>query len=94
MHENSYWYIGLGILSIFLLVYVYFKTKSTRFLLLFLAMIGLGFLIETVIYNFLFSYQYFPKLIMHDEIYDSNLGAISSNALALPAVATFIAVFP
>ncbi|WP_342429449.1 hypothetical protein [Neobacillus sp. FSL H8-0543] len=93
MHENSYWYIGLGILSIFLLMYVYFKTKSTRFLLHFLAMVGLGYIIETVIYNFLFSYQYFPKLIKHNEIYDSNLGAIASNALALPAAATFIATF-
>lgn len=56
-------------------------------------MIGIGYLIEIVIYIFLGSYQYYPKFIAHDPYYDSNTGAIASNALALPAAATFIAVF-
>lgn len=90
MEYNSYWYLGLGILSILLLIYVYLATRSNRSLLLFFAMVGLGYLIETVIYNFGHSYQYFPKLIKHNSDYDSNMGAIASNALALPVVATFI----
>jgi hypothetical protein len=92
MKFNSYWYLGLGILSILLLIYVYKKSRSPRGLLLFVAMIGLGYIIETVIYNFGHSYRYYPKFISHDSFYDSNMGAIASNALALPAVATFIAV--
>ncbi|WHZ03647.1 hypothetical protein QNH48_02870 [Neobacillus sp. YX16] len=91
MEFNSYWYLGLGILSILLLIYVYIKTRSCRSLLLFGTIVGLGYLIEAVIYNFGQSYQYYPKLIKHDTIYDSNMGAIASNALALPVVATFIA---
>lgn len=91
MEFNSYWYLGLAILSILLLIYVYKKTRSTRCLLLFLIMVGLGYLIEAVIYNFGHSYQYYPKLIKHDTFYDSNMGAIASNALALPVAATFIA---
>ncbi len=91
MEFNSFWYLGLAALSILLLIYVYFKTRSTRILLHFITMIGLGYLIETVIYNIGHSYQYYPKLIKHDSIYDSNMGAIASNALALPVVATFIA---
>jgi hypothetical protein len=91
MEYNSYWYLGLGTLSILLLIYVYLKTRSKRGLLLFISMVGLGYLIETVIYNFGHSYQYYPKLIKHDSFYDSNMGAIASNALALPVVATFIA---
>lgn len=91
MEFNSYWYLGLGLLSILLLIYVYFKTRNTRCLLLFISMVGLGYLIEIVIYNFGHSYQYYPKFIKHDPIYDSNMGAIASNALALPAVAAFIA---
>jgi hypothetical protein len=55
-------------------------------------MVGLGYIIEAVIYNFLESYQYYPKFIKSDPVYDSNMGAIASNALALPAVATFIGV--
>ncbi|WP_419954492.1 hypothetical protein ACN6MT_01255 [Neobacillus niacini] len=93
MEFNSYWYVGLGILSTLLLIYVYQKTKDPRSLLLFLTMVGLGYIIETVIYNFGHSYQYYPKLIKHDSFYDSNMGAIASNALALPAAATFIATF-
>jgi hypothetical protein len=93
MEFNSYWYLGLAILSILLLIYIYLKTRNTRSLLLFITMVGLGYLIEAVIYNFGHSYQYYPKLIKHDSFYDSNMGAIASNALALPAVATFIAAF-
>jgi hypothetical protein len=91
MEFNSYLYLGLGVLSILLLVYVYIKTKNARSLMHFITMVGLGYIIETVIYNFGHSYQYYPKLIKHDWFYDSNMGAIASNALALPAVATFIA---
>lgn len=90
MEYNSYWYLGLGILSVLLLIYVYKKSRSPRSLLLFISYIGLGYLIETVIYNFGHSYQYYPKFINHDSFYDSNMGAIASNALALPAAATFI----
>ena len=93
MEFNSYWYLGLGILSILLLIYVYIKTRSLRSLLVFVTMVGLGYLIEAVIYNFAHSYQYYPKLIKHDSFYDSNMGAIASNALALPAAATFIGAF-
>jgi hypothetical protein len=92
MDFNSYWYLGLGILSILLLVYVYIKTRSLRIFLLFVLMVGVGYIIEAVIYNFGHSYQYYPEFIKQNRIYDSNLGAIASNALALPAAATFIAV--
>ena len=92
MEFNSYWYLGLGILSILLLIYVYLKTRNPRSILLFLTMVGIGYMIEAVIYNFGHSYEYYPKLIKHDTFYDSNMGAIASNALALPIVATFIAV--
>ncbi|MEH6955036.1 hypothetical protein [Neobacillus drentensis] len=93
MNINSLCYLGLSLLSIILLGYVCYKKGVRRSLLLFLAMVGLGYFIEAVIYNFLGSYQYYPKLIKHNAIYDSNLGAIASNALALPVTATFIAAF-
>jgi hypothetical protein len=90
---NSLCYLVLAILSIILLIYVCFKKGTRRSLLLFIAMVGFGYVIEAVIYNFLGSYQYHPKLLKHDLIYDSNLGAIASNALALPVTATFLATF-
>lgn len=91
MNINSLCYLGLGFLNIIFLIYVCFKKGIRRSLLLFLAMVGVGYIIEAVIYNFLGSYQYYPKLIKNDEIYDSNMGAIASNALALPVTAAFIA---
>ncbi|WP_144555357.1 hypothetical protein [Bacillus sp. X1(2014)] len=93
MNLNSLCYLGLGFLSIVLLIYVCYKKGVRRSLLLFLAMVGLGYMIEAVIYNLLGSYQYYPKILKHDRIYDSNMGAIASNALALPVSATFIALF-
>ncbi|WP_169090801.1 hypothetical protein [Paenibacillus sp. PL91] len=93
MHFNSYWYLGLGILSLLLLGYVCLKKRNKRSLMLFFFMIGLGYFIEAIIYIFLGSYQYFPKFLADEPYYDSNMGAIASNALALPSAAAFIAVF-
>jgi hypothetical protein len=90
---NSFWYIGLGILSIIMLLYVMYRTKNYRNFLLFLMMVGTGYIIEFIIYILFGSYQYYPKIILHDPYYDSNLGAIASNLLALPVAATFIAAF-
>lgn len=56
-------------------------------------MVGVSYLIEGVIYVFLESYQYYPHLLQYDPYYDSNMGAIASNFLALPISAVFLAVF-
>jgi LPXTG-motif cell wall-anchored protein len=88
---NTYWYLGLGILSLILLGYVYLKKRNKHIFIHFLVMINLGYIIETVIYTFLNSYRYFPHILDHDAYFDSNLGAVASNAFALPVTATFIA---
>ena len=90
---NSLCYLGLSLLSIIFMIYICYKKGIRNSLLLFLAMVGLGYVIEAIIYNFLGSYIYYPKILRHDRIYDSNIGAMASNALALPVSATFIAVF-
>lgn len=93
MDFNSYWYLGLGVISLLVFLYAYIKTKSKQIFLLFLAMVGIGYIIEAVIYIFLQSYHYYPHLIKDDPYYDSNTGAIASNFLALPISAVFLAVF-
>lgn len=93
MNFNSWWYIGMGVLSLLFLAFVLYRTKSITSLLIFLIMVGVGYIIEFFIYVLFGSYQYFPKIILHNEYYDSNLGAIASNMLALPVAATFIAAF-
>jgi hypothetical protein len=90
---NSLCYLGLGFISIILLIYICIKSDVRQALLTFMGMVGLGYIIEAVIYNFLSSYQYYPHIIKHNPIYDSALGAIASNALTLPVTATFLAAF-
>lgn len=93
MDFNTYWYLGLVAISLLLLIYLFFKTRSKKTLLLFLAIVGLGYSIEAVIYNFLHSYHYDPNIIKHDSHYDSNVGAFASNLLSLPVASTYIAVY-
>ncbi|MEH7093720.1 hypothetical protein [Neobacillus vireti] len=93
MDLNSLCYLGLGFISIILLIYICIKSDIRSALLTFIGMVGAGYIIEAVIYNFLSSYQYYPHIIKHDPIYDSAWGAIASNALTLPVTATFLASF-
>lgn len=92
MH-NSYWYYALLVLSTSLFCFILFKKRNTQTLFLLLTMIGMGFIIETIIFNFLACYKYNPNFIQHNTFYDNNLGAFVSNAFSLPIVATLIATF-
>ncbi|UJF32484.1 hypothetical protein [Paenibacillus hexagrammi] len=93
MSINAICYVGLASLSVMLLVYVFIRKRNYASLLLFLAMIGFGYIVEYVIYVLLDSYRYYPKLLSHNSYYDSSMGAIASNMLSLPSVATMIASF-
>ncbi|MEY2191944.1 hypothetical protein AB7942_04285 [Neobacillus sp. BF23-41] len=92
MH-NSYWYYALLVFSTSLFCFILFKKRNTQTLFLLLTMIGMGFIIETIIFNFLGCYKYNPNFIQHNTFYDNNLGAFVSNAFSLPIVATLIATF-
>ncbi|MED3562043.1 hypothetical protein [Bacillus xiapuensis] len=92
MH-NSYWYLALLLLDTLLFCFILIKKRNMQPLLLLLTMIGLAYIIETIIFNFLGSYDYHPKIIKHFSFYDSEVGAFVSNAFSLPVIATLIAVF-
>jgi hypothetical protein len=93
LNFNSLWYLGLGMLSLILLSFVYLKTKNKRSLLLFLGMVGVGYTIEYFIYVLMESYEYDPRILSRDAYYDNNMGAYASNLLTLPVTAVLIAVF-
>jgi hypothetical protein len=76
MSFNSWWYFGLGFISLILLIFICLKKNSFRILLLFLIMVELAFLTETAIYIFGDSYRYMPKIIKYDPYYDSDVGAL------------------
>lgn len=56
-------------------------------------MVQTAYLGETIIYVFFGSYQYIPKIIKHDTFFDSNMGALTSNLMAVPVFATLITTF-
>jgi hypothetical protein len=91
---NAYWYVGLALLSLILLGFVFLKKRNNIHIFFqFLLLIEIAYLIEAVIYIFLGSYLYHPKVIHYNAYYDSHLGALTSNLITVPAVATFISVF-
>ncbi|MFC5451059.1 hypothetical protein [Paenibacillus aestuarii] len=92
MH-NSYWFFALLISSTIIFCFLLLKKRNFQTVLLYLTMVGYGYIIETTIFNFLGSYDYYPNLIRHNSFYDSELGAFFSNALSLPVIATLIATF-
>ncbi|TVY00324.1 hypothetical protein [Paenibacillus cremeus] len=93
MSHGAYWYLGIAVLSLILLIYLCVKKPAATCLLMFLIMVQLAYLIESVIYIFLEGYEYHPNLLKHSAYYDSNLGAMASNMLIVPALATLLAVF-
>ncbi|NYV68619.1 hypothetical protein HYI36_25470 [Bacillus sp. Gen3] len=90
MNFNSFWYFLLLIYSVIIFMFTILKKRNIQTLLLIFAIIGFGYFIETIIFNFLGSYDYYPHIIKSPSFYDNNLGAFFSNALALPVTATFI----
>lgn len=92
MHPNTYWYLGLAVPSLALVLFLCLTGNRLRRFFLYTVFLGFGFLAEAIIYAFLGSYQYFPKLLK-EPFFDSNLGAISSNQLALPGTAVLISVY-
>ncbi|MFD2444574.1 hypothetical protein ACFSO7_11410 [Bacillus sp. CGMCC 1.16607] len=91
MH-HSFWYFSLIFLSLVLFCFILFKKRNTKVILLYLTMVGFGYMIETTIFNFLGSYDYNPNFIKHS-FYDNELGAFVSNAFSLPVTAVLIATF-
>lgn len=93
MSANSYWYIGLSGLCLLLIAYTNYKKKDLHTFLHFLMLSEMAYLIEAVIYTYNDSYFYRPEILKTDPLYDSHLGALTSNLLAIPAIANFLSAF-
>jgi hypothetical protein len=93
MRSNSYWYLGLSALSLVLQIFIYIKKRRAHTFLQFLIVTEIAYLIEAVIYIFLGSYEYRPKLITNNAYYDSHMGALTSNLITVPTLALLVSVF-
>lgn len=91
MDYHSIWYLALVAASSLLFIYTYYKKSNHPVFLLLLATTGFGYIIEGVIYNILHCYVYYPHFIPSNPTYDSNMGAIASNAFVLPVIGVFLA---
>ncbi|MDR6882546.1 hypothetical protein J2X61_004327 [Bacillus sp. 3255] len=93
MTHNTFWYVGLSVLFLILLAFVLYKQGNMLTIFQFLVLVEIAYLIEAVIYIFLGSYLYHPNIIKYNSYYDSHLGAITSNLIAVPVAATIISTF-
>ncbi|MDP4089888.1 MAG: hypothetical protein Q8930_11540 [Bacillota bacterium] len=93
MSFNTYWYLGLAVFSSLLLIFICSQRGIVDSLLQFLIMAECAYLIEAVIYIFLGSYLYHPKIINYNAYYDSHMGALTSNLFVIPGLAALIATF-
>ncbi|MCR2805980.1 hypothetical protein [Paenibacillus soyae] len=93
MSANTYWFLGLSLISVIILIVMLVKKDKTTIFLMLMTMTQIAYLIETVIYIFLDAYRYYPKIISSDAFYDSNMGALTSNMFIVPTLATVIGAF-
>lgn len=92
MSFNAYFYLTLILLSTALLIFTLWKHRDPKLFLLYLAMGGLTYIYEYIIFILFKSYNYHPE-ILTNEFYDSIIGAISSNGFTIPILTVFVAAF-
>lgn len=90
--KNTFPFIILLVIHVVLLIYTVRKKKDKSLLVLLFSNIGFAYLFEAVVLNFLKGYTYLPKIVKN-KVHDNILGAVFSQAIYVPIVATFISAF-
>jgi len=89
---NTIWFILLGILTIFEIVYALYKSKYRKQTLAFyLTASGVGFVGESFLFLFFKAYNYYPMLIPGNTLHDGLVGNLFSQ-FSVAATALLIAV--
>jgi hypothetical protein len=89
---NYFLFILLTICSALVFVFTIYKTKQKYIIAHFLVMSGLAFVLEYFVLILGNGYEYHPDFI-DNSFYDSLLGSLVSQAVAIPIAATVIAAF-
>lgn len=91
-HRNNFYYLGLVIIHIFLLIYVFYKKNNRKTIFLtFLSIVGLAFHFEYPLYM-LKAYKYKTKILKNKD-QDNSFGSVLSQAIFVPSAAIFISTF-
>lgn len=93
MEFNSWWYLGLIVLSLIIQIFIYIKVRRIRFMLFHFAMMAVGYTVDMIIYIFGNGYMFYPKIIDNNAFYDGNVGGIISDVFIVPSLAGLISVF-
>ena len=90
--SNTIWFILLGIFTVIEMTIVLVKVKRRNFTFaFFLGICGMIFSIEAVIFCFLKSYNYFPKIFLQS-LYDDGLAGNIFSQFSIASTALLIAV--
>ncbi len=89
---NAIWFIILAVLSLLLIVFIFWRKRDLKLLALYLGLGAIAGYLENVICIWFQSYEYYPK-ILEDPYYDLILGTYLSQVYYVSSVALFIAAF-
>ncbi len=85
-------YLLLTLISLTLLVVMMVRERRMGIIVLFFLFSGMIYVAEYFVFIIGNSYEYFPE-ILHIRYYDNAMGAIVSNLLIVPALATLVALY-
>jgi hypothetical protein len=90
---NTIWYLLLGILTVFVLLFVLIKVKNRKFVFaLYMTLTGMALIFETIVKIVYKSYMYYPKIIMNSQ-YDDSLAGNLFSQFSVGSTALTVAVF-
>ncbi len=87
---NFFWYGLLIVASLVIFICTLRIAKNKKIVALYTFLSGLIYIFEYVVLVLFNSYTYYPN-VLKNSFFDSNVGAIASNAFAVPMAAVFIA---
>lgn len=90
--SNSFWYLGLVVLSILIIIITFWKKRDAKLLIFYFYLAGLIYLFDFIVLTLFNGYKYIPHLIVTPQL-DNVVGAIVSNLFAIPSAALVIAAF-
>jgi hypothetical protein len=90
---NTIWYLLLGILTLFVVLFVLIKVKNRKFVFAFyMTLTGMALIFETIIKIVFKAYMYYPKIITNSP-YDDSLAGNLFSQFSVGATALIVAVF-
>jgi hypothetical protein len=89
---NKIPFIVLFIIQFIILAFTYYKKRDKSYLVLLFSNIGFAYIFENLVLNLFNGYKYYPSILKNNQ-QDNIAGAIFSQAVYVPIMATAISAF-